>query len=211
MAGPDGSMGPGDASSGGTELACTKRSEQIVGPFPASSVQLNRSDIRSDPGDNNLVKPGVPLRVVIKVGSKSGANCLPMKGALVNAWQCDATGLYSSYGSEGTAKNQFLRGYQMTDGSGVAEFLTIYPGSCAGRCVHFHFSVRMNASVSFPGGAFVGQLYFPDEVTDQVLMQAPYSSRNRTKNAQDGFYKKDMLGTVTRMGNGWIAELELAV
>jgi hypothetical protein len=65
--------------------------------------------------------------------------------------------------------------------------------------------------VSFPGGAFVGQMYFPDEVTDQVLTQRPYTTAGRTRNAQDGFYKKDMLATVSRMGNGWVAELELAV
>jgi protocatechuate 3,4-dioxygenase beta subunit len=174
-------------------------------------VQLERSDIRSDPGDNNLVKPGVPLRVVIRVGSKNGAECLPMKGAVVNAWQCDAAGQYASYDSLGTAMNQFLRGYQLTDGSGVVEFQTIYPGSYPGRSVHVHFSVRMNPSISFPDGAFVGQLYFPDEVTDDVLMRPPYNSAGRLKNAQDAFYQDDMLGKVSRLGDGWLAQLELAV
>jgi len=194
-----------------SELACTTRKEQIVGPFPASGVQLNRADIRSDPGDNNLVKPGMPMRVVIKVGNKQGTRCVPMKGAVVNIWQCDALGLYSGYSSEGTGKNQFLRGYQMTDDSGVVEFVTIYPGSYSGRCVHNHFSVRMSPTVSFPSGGFVGQMYFPDEVTDQVLQQAPYKASGRTRNAQDGFYAKDMLATVKRVGNEWVAELELAV
>ena len=202
-----------DANPGPPDLACSTRNPQIVGPYPAADVQLERSDIRSDPGDNNLVKPGVPLRVVIRVGSKTGADCLPMKGAVVNAWQCDASGQYASYASLGTAMNQFLRGYQITDGSGVVEFQTIYPGSYAGRTVHVHFSVRMTPSFSFPDGtgAFVGQLYLPDEVTDEVLMQPPYSSAGRLKNAEDAFYSDDMLGTVSRVGDGWLAQLELAV
>jgi protocatechuate 3,4-dioxygenase beta subunit len=209
MAGPDGGM-PGP-DGGGTQLACTKRNEQIVGPFPAANVQLNRSDIRSDPANGNAVKPGVPLTVVIKVGTKMGPLCMPLKGAVVNLWQCDATGNYSAYSDFGTAANQFLRGYQATDGSGVVEFQTIYPGSYAGRCVHVHFSVRMSASVNFPSGGFVGQMYFPDNVTDQVLTISPYKAAGRTRNAQDGFYAKDMLADVTRMSNGWLAELELGV
>jgi protocatechuate 3,4-dioxygenase beta subunit len=98
----------------------------------------------------------------------------------------------------------------MTDSAGVVVFQTIYPGSYVGRCVHTHFSVRM-ASQSFPDGGFVGQLYFPDDITTQVLMQPGYNSRDRVTNAQDGFYKSDMLGKVTREGNGYIAQLELAV
>lgn len=211
--GLDGSMIAADADQTLPPLACTTRNQQIVGPFPAADVQLNRSDIRSDPGDRNLVKPGVPLQIVIRVGVKGKGmmGCSPLQGAVVNGWQCDAAGLYASYESLGTASNQFLRGYQTTDGSGVVEFRTIYPGSYAGRCVHFHFSVRMNAVQIFPTDAFVGQLYFPDEITTEVLMQSGYSSANRVLNAQDGFYKPDMLGTVTRMGDGFLAELELAV
>lgn len=200
-----------DARPDARDLACTTRNQQIVGPYPAANVQLNRSDIRSDPGDNNLVKPGVPLRVVIRVGTRKGADCLPMRGAVVNAWQCDAAGQYASYASLGTAMNQFLRGYQVTDGSGVVEFTTIYPGSYPGRSVHTHFSVRMNPSILFPDGAFVGQLYFPDAVTDEVLMKPPYSGVGRLMNAQDAFYRDDMLGKVSRMGDGWLAELELGV
>ena len=209
---PDGSVITidGPAPTDIPALACTKRSEQIVGPYPAANVQLNRSDIRSDPGDNNMVKAGVPLKIVIRVGSKGLMGCSPLPGAIVNAWQCDAAGVYASYSSQGTAKNQYLRGYQMTDSAGVVVFQTIYPGSYAGRCVHTHFSVRM-ASQSFPSGGFVGQLYFPDDITTQVLMQAGYTSRDRVTNAQDGFYKSDMLGKVTREGNGYIAQLELAV
>lgn len=209
---PDGSLVAVDsAAPAAPSLLCTRRAQQIVGPFPAANVQLDRADIRSDPADSNLVKSGVPLTVVLRVGSKGMLGCTPMKGAIVNAWQCDAAGVYASYSSQGTAKNQYLRGYQMTDGSGVVTFQTIYPGSYAGRCVHFHFSVRMSASQNFPNDAFVGQLYFPDEITDEVLMQTGYSARNRLRNAQDDYYKSDMLGTVTRMGAGYLAELELAV
>jgi hypothetical protein len=69
----------------------------------------------------------------------------------------------------------------------------------------------MSPSVIFPDGAFVGQLYFPDAVTDEVLLRPPYASAGRTKNAQDGFYKDDMLATMSRTSDGWLAQLELGV
>jgi protocatechuate 3,4-dioxygenase beta subunit len=209
--GNGGMMASDAANTPSAGLKCTRRGEQIVGPFPASSVQLNRSDIRSDPANGNAVKPGVPLRLVIKVGKGSASACTPMANAVVNVWQCDAAGVYSAYASQGSAGKQFLRGYQTTDSTGTVEFVTIYPGSYSGRCVHIHFSVRMSPTVSFPSGGFVSQLYFPDEVTDEVLTQPGYNARGRTRNAQDGYYRRDVLVTPTKMAGGWLAELELAV
>jgi protocatechuate 3,4-dioxygenase beta subunit len=65
----------------------------------------------------------------------------------VDVWQCDALGVYSdvrdSNGFFDTRGRQFLRGYQVTDRNGQAEFLTVYPGWYRGRTVHLHFKVRV--------------------------------------------------------------------
>ena len=45
-------------------------------------------------------------------------------------------GHYSDISSEGTLGQKFLRGYQVTDGSGAAQFTTVYPGWYSGRAVH---------------------------------------------------------------------------
>jgi protocatechuate 3,4-dioxygenase beta subunit len=53
----------------------------------------------------------------------------------------------------------------------MVEFRTIYPGWYPGRTVHIHVIVRAEDAT------LTSQLYFPDEVTCEVLAQAPYSDR----------------------------------
>jgi protocatechuate 3,4-dioxygenase beta subunit len=88
-----------------------------------------------------------------------------------------------------TRGQQFLRGFQVTDASGVARFLTVYPGWYPGRAVHVHFKVR---HASAPGRAqeFTSQIYFDDAVTDAVHALAPYAARGKrdTRNADDYLY-----------------------
>jgi protocatechuate 3,4-dioxygenase beta subunit len=85
---------------------------------------------------------------------------------------------------------KFLRGYQVTDSEGRAEFLTIYPGWYLGRTVHIHFKIR-TADMSQPNYEFTSQLYFDDALTDRVYAQLPYSDRGQRnqRNAQDGIFR----------------------
>src|SRR5205823_6128325 len=109
---------------------------------------LYRSDIRSDP-TTGAVKDGVPLYLgfsLSSVGSDGG--CSPLAGAVIDIWQCDASGVYSDVNDPGfnTKGQQFLRGSQHTDENGYAQFLTIYPGWYSGRAVHTHLKVRTDPS-----------------------------------------------------------------
>src|SRR5437762_6638403 len=56
--------------------------------------KLFRSDIRTDP-TTGVARPGVPLTFTIAVQNDSGASCVPLAGAYVDIWHCDASGLYS--------------------------------------------------------------------------------------------------------------------
>ena len=60
---------------------------------------------------------------------------------------CDAAGNYSDIsggaGQGNTVGQKFLRGYQVTDGSGAVEFQTIYPGWYPCRATHIHFKIRL--------------------------------------------------------------------
>ncbi len=186
-----GAAGAG-GSGGASALSCVVRPEQIEGPYFLDE-RLNRTDIRSDPADGNKIKPGAPLRLVLKVYRVDGQACMPLPGALVDIWQCDADGVYSDVvdinGQFNTTGKKFLRGYQLTGADGSAEFITIYPGWYPGRTVHLHFKVRTKPDTA-SGHQFTSQLYFTDATSDQVFNTAPYSSRaaRSTKNAQDGTF-----------------------
>jgi protocatechuate 3,4-dioxygenase beta subunit len=195
--------------------ACVVRPEQTEGPFFVDE-RLNRSDIRSDPSDRS-VKPGVPLRLAFNVMRVEGTSCTPLAGALVDVWHCDAAGQYSDVvdRTADTRGKQFLRGYQVTDARGAAEFRTIYPGWYQGRTVHIHFKIR-TAAGSARAYEFTSQLYFDDAVTDQVHAQAPYASKGRrtVRNAQDGIFRAggaQLLLPLARDGAGYAGTFNIGL
>jgi protocatechuate 3,4-dioxygenase beta subunit len=170
--------------------SCVARPQQTEGPFFVEE-ELDRSDIRSDPG-TGVVKPGVPLRLTFNISRMSGTSCAPLTGAKVDLWHCDASGRYSDARSRGSSSvgEKFLRGYQRTDAAGTAQFLTIYPGWYGGRTVHVHFKVRTAAS-STPAYEFTSQLYFDDALTDRVYAFEPYAAgrRRSMRNADDFIFR----------------------
>lgn len=169
---------------------CIVRPAQTEGPYFVDT-KLNRSDIRSDPADGS-VRPGVPLAVTLAVSRIAAGACSPLAGAHVELWQCDHMGVYSGVRDRmfDTMEKKFLRGYQVTDAQGLANFTTVYPGWYPGRTVHLHFKIR-NAPSATPGFDFTSQLYFDDALTDRVHAAAPYSEHagSRTRNSADGIYR----------------------
>lgn len=87
----------------------------------------------------------------------------------------------------------FLRGVQLTDHHGVATLQTIYPGWYTGRAIHIHVKVHIAGHVTaarkYAGGhvSHTGQLYFPENVTEEVATLAPYNVNTvtRLKNTDD--------------------------
>ena len=206
------SAGPGAALA-----ACVRRPQQTEGPFFVDEG-LNRSDIRSDPGTGEL-RPGVPLRLGFRVSRLADQACAPLAGARVDVWHSDADGLYSDAGGFGfgasTRGQRFLRGYQLTDARGAADFLTIYPGAYAGRAVHVHFKIR-TIDAGGRGQDFTSQLYFDDAFTARILALPPYAGRRRRwlANAQDGIFRaggKELLLSPEAYGDGYAATFDIAL
>ncbi len=196
--------------------ACVARPEQTEGPFFVDA-ELDRSDIRSDPG-TGAVSEGVPLTLVFNVSEISEGSCSPLAGALVDLWQCDADGVYSGVSDEGAPaearERKFLRGHQRTGENGRALFTTIFPGWYRGRAVHVHFKVRTD--VAGQSYEFTSQLYFVDSLIDQVHAQAPYSARGRRDmtNADDGIFRdggEELMARVHERSSGYFATFDLAL
>jgi len=179
-------------------IACVPSTPQVTeGPYWVDE-KLFRSDIRTDPA-TGVARPGVPLALTITIQTGTSSSCVPLVGALVDIWHCDAIGIYSdepAYNPGGgtgtvvTSGQKFLRGYQITDDSGQVQFSTIYPGWYNGRTIHIHVRVR-TFSGSTVLGNFVTQLFFDEATNNTVMAQAPYSNRTSsrdTTNASDNVY-----------------------
>lgn len=178
--------------------ACVVRPELTEGPYFVDGV-LNRSDIRIEPSDDSI-KEGKELRLRFQVHDVSADSCAPLEGAQVDIWHCDALGAYSGVSDPGfdTSDQLWLRGYQVTDETGLAEFITIYPGWYPGRAVHIHFKIRTDPE-SEQGYEFTSQLFFDEELSDLVHAEAPYASkgyRNRLNEDESIFRNSDGLLTL---------------
>lgn len=170
---------------------CVARPEQTEGPFFVDE-RLERQDIRTDPS-TGAVSAGAPLTLVLALGTLRGTACVPLAGAIVDLWQCDAAGRYSDVrdGGGSTVGQRFLRGFQRTDARGEARFITIVPGWYEGRAVHIHFRI---ASPDAAGRArvFTSQLYFDEAFVDRVHASPAYAraTGRRLPNASDGLYRR---------------------
>lgn len=207
---PSSSATPSPSSGG---ASCVVRPQLTEGLYFVDEMLL-RSDIRSDPG-TGAVKPGVPLRLSYRV-TRSG-DCTPQPNLLVDVWHCDALGLYSDVRDMGfdTSGQRFLRGFQITDAQGLAQFVTIYPGWYSGRAVHIHFKMRSSPAAA-SGLEFTSQIFFDESTTDAVHAQAPYNAKGtrNTSNAADGIYQgggSQLLLTPVAEGTGYAATLDIAL
>jgi protocatechuate 3,4-dioxygenase beta subunit len=223
---------------------CTLTPEQEQGPYYIDTGQL-RSDITE-------AKPGVPLKLRIAlVGAKDCAPLANAAvdiwhcdaGGVYSGIAAGGPGPGGrgpggrgpgrgpggpppDFGPQGfgpppsriSNEARFLRGVQVTNESGVVEFTTIYPGWYEGRTIHIHLKVHTGGHVSH-----TGQLFLPEEITDDVARLEPYVSRkgvHRTTQAEDmvfqGQHGASSMTALTRLQNasnagGFRASATLAV
>jgi protocatechuate 3,4-dioxygenase beta subunit len=212
-----GTLAQGSTESAGNRMLpqCIGRPEQTEGPYFIDE-KINRSDIRTDPSDGSTCE-GVPLTIVFHVLRIESPQCLPLSGAIVDLWHCDATGKYSGVRDNAfnTVGKKFLRGYQVTDNSGKARFETIFPGWYPGRTVHIHFKIRTDP-VGKRGYEFTSQLYFEDSLSDQIFLRGPYSSRGRRmmRNDDDFIFRlggKGLILALAPEGEGYSTVFEIGL
>jgi protocatechuate 3,4-dioxygenase beta subunit len=173
-------------------VSCRLWPEQTPGPYDRP-MHPERREITED-------RIGRHLRVGLRlVDAQSGA---PLMGVPVEVWHADHAGRYAGFApftpplgkviTSASVPNEivapsetFLRGMQRTDPDGMCMFETIYPGWYASRTLHIHVAARLPT-----GHRAVSQLYFPDELTDQVFTHPPYAGRppRDTTNATDSIF-----------------------
>jgi protocatechuate 3,4-dioxygenase beta subunit len=135
------------------------------------------------PRRRSLVEQGMPGTRLVVSGYVLDTRCRPVRGALLDFWQCDARGVYDNEGYR-------LRGHQLSDGRGRYRLETIVPAAYASRTRHIHVKAQA------PGGAVLTtQLYFPGE----------------PRNAGDRIFDPALLMRVRRTGRRRVARFDFVL
>ncbi|KAH6652363.1 Intradiol ring-cleavage dioxygenase [Truncatella angustata] len=179
--------------------SCVLSPEETEGPYYVSGEYV-RTDIRE-------VQGGIPLYLDVAIYDVE--TCEPLPNRWFEIWHCNSTGVYAGVPSGGNfssapenLNNTFNRGFQQTDTDGAVQFLTNFPGHYSGRAIHIHVAVHPNATARDNGTIYdltanhVGQIYFDQDLVDQVESYAPYNTNTQpiTTNAED-FLLADGLAT----------------
>ncbi|WP_232663461.1 intradiol ring-cleavage dioxygenase [Pseudonocardia sp. TRM90224] len=157
--------------------------QETAGPFPGDGSNgpnvltesgVVRSDIRSSFGALSGTAAGVPLTIeLLLVDAANGG--APLPGAALYLWHCDRDGRYSLYEAE---DQNYLRGVQQADATGLVRFTSVFPGAYAGRWPHAHFEVYPDLATATSGSTAIttSQLALPKDVCDQVYATDGYSA-----------------------------------
>ena len=182
LGGGAGATGAVTATSDLSSLACILSPDMTEGPFFIEE-ELNRSDLVMGETEDSIVM-ATPLALTIGVYKVDGMTCTPLPGLQVDIWHADALGIYSDVASgfvqaTDTRGKKFLRGYQLTNESGMVQFATIYPGWYMSRTIHIHFKIRMPmGSAAYD---FTSQMFFDEKVSEEVLATGPYAKAPGTR------------------------------
>ncbi|KAF7553689.1 hypothetical protein G7Z17_g3422 [Cylindrodendrum hubeiense] len=176
----------------GANTSCILAPEITDGPYYIVGEKLRSNVIETEWCD------GVP--VFLEVQYVDVTDCSPVPAVAVDIWNCNATGIYSGISTSGNyaadgLNSTYLRGIQLTDFDGVAQFETIFPGHYDGRATHTHLLSHANATV-MPNGTIsvwdapvshIGQVFWPETLRSAVEELSPYNTNEQaiTSNEDD--------------------------
>ena len=174
------STGATRTASGASDASCATIPEETAGPYPADGSNgpdvlaesgIVRGDIRSSFGELSGTAEGVPLEIELTV--QDASTCTPLSGAAVYLWHCGREGRYSLY----TVTDQnYLRGVQVTDETGIVRFTSVYPACYSGRWPHIHFEVYpdLASATDAADPIATSQIALPKASCDAVYATAGY-------------------------------------
>ena len=192
----------GSEPSSGSSGSCTVAPEETEGPYPYAGGEITNPLQRTDITEGLT---GLPLSLTFAVVN-TNSSCAAVSNARVDIWHCNKDGYYSGYanqpgylGTQSFVGATWLRGYQLTDNNGKAQFATIYPGWYTGRATHIHIEVYVNNVLKK-----TTQVTFSETISDAVHVTALYSAHgiNSTRNAADNIFSDSLANEiVTLSGN----------
>ncbi|MFB9074041.1 intradiol ring-cleavage dioxygenase [Citricoccus parietis] len=156
---------------------------ETAGPYPGDGSNgpdvlevsgVERSDITSSI-DGGATAEGVPVTLTMNIIDMAGGN-VPMTGAAVYVWHCDAAGQYSMY-SDAVVEETYLRGVQVVGEDGTVTFTTIFPGCYTGRWPHIHFEVfpDLDSITDATNAVLTSQIAMTEESSSGVFALEAYA------------------------------------
>jgi protocatechuate 3,4-dioxygenase beta subunit len=150
--------------------ALTQTPKQTEGPFYPDKLPLDTDNDLLILNDTITPAVGVITHLTGKVLDPKGN---PLKGVVVEIWQCDGNGVYlHTADSKGKSDQQdkHFQGFGRftTDKTGAYYFRTIKPVPYPGRTPHIHYKIKKGGK-----DLLVTQLYAADE-KERNLKDGPY-------------------------------------
>ncbi len=231
--GTTGTGSSGATTGTGSNGSCSVIPEETGGPYPGDGTNSNgsgvanaltlsgivRSDIRTSVSPGSATAAGIPTTLKLQIVNV-GNSCASAAGATVYLWHCDRDGNYSMYAT-GLTKENYLRGVQEADSSGVVTFTTIFPGCYAGRMPHIHFEVypSLAKATSAANRVKTSQFTFPMATLNEAYSTTAYASSSRNLSsisyATDNVFSDGVsLQTASVSGdavNGYVVTLTIGV
>jgi protocatechuate 3,4-dioxygenase, beta subunit len=188
------------ALSGKAWAAILKTPAMTEGPFYPVELPLDHDNDLTRVAGKSSVASGELLDFGGRVLSESG---MPVAGAVVEIWQCNAFGAYH-HPSDGGKIDPHFQGFgkTTTDAEGRYRFRTIKPVAYSGRVPHIHFKVKQAGKREF---------------TSQVMIDGhPGNERDGVyRYLRDAEARKRVLMTLTaapkESGVAWRTEFEIVV
>ena len=171
-----------------TSGSCIVTATETEGPYPYVGGELTNPLERSDVTDGQT---GVPLTLNFVIVNANDS-CNVVTNVRVDIWHCNKDGYYSGYanqqstlGTKSYVGETWLRGYQLSDSSGVVKFSTIYPGWYGGRATHVHIEVYVNNVMKK-----TTQIAFLETINNTVYASSLYSAHgvNPVSNEADSVF-----------------------
>jgi protocatechuate 3,4-dioxygenase beta subunit len=132
-----------------------KTPKQMEGPFYPDKLPLDTDNDLLVINDGLTPAVGEVTHLTGRILDASGN---PLRGALVEIWQCDSRGVYLHSGSSGKEKQDAnFQGFGrfLTGANGDYYFRTIKPVPYPGRTPHIHFQVKHKGNDPFTTQCYI--------------------------------------------------------
>lgn len=194
----------------GSAGALTEIPDETAGPYPGDGSNgpdvleqsgIVRSDLRSSFGGATGTAEGVPMTLELTMLDMAKDNA-PFSGVAVYVWHCDRDGKYSMY-TAGVENENYLRGVQVSDDTGLVRFTSIMPACYSGRWPHIHFEVYPDQSSITDATTAIAtsQVAIPEGVCAAVFSETGYeqsvTNLSRVSLSSDNVFGDD--GGVTQL------------